>query len=29
VAEMLSEAKVLPLTEIARKTTANALRMFG
>ena len=29
VAEMLSEAKVLPLTEIARKTTANARRMFG
>lgn len=28
-AEALSEAKVLPLTEIARITTANALRMFG
>ena len=29
VAEMLSEAKVMPLAEIARVTTANALRMFG
>jgi len=29
VAEMLSEAKVLPLAEIARTTTANALRMFA
>lgn len=29
VAEMLSEVKVLPLAEIARTTTANALRMFG
>ncbi|MCC6460609.1 MAG: TatD family hydrolase, partial [Saprospiraceae bacterium] len=29
VAEMLSEVKVLPLTTIARTTTANALRMFG
>ena len=29
VAEMLSEAKVLPLAQIARVTTANALRMFG
>ena len=28
VAEMLSEVKVLPLAEIARVTTANALRMF-
>jgi TatD DNase family protein len=28
-AEALSEAKVLPLAEIARTTTANALRMFG
>lgn len=28
VAEMLSEAKVLPVAEIARATTANALRMF-
>lgn len=28
-AEALSEAKVLPLAEIARVTTANALRMFG
>ncbi|MCC7504618.1 MAG: TatD family hydrolase [Saprospiraceae bacterium] len=28
VAEMLSEVKVLPLSEIARKTTENALRMF-
>lgn len=28
VAEMLSEAKALPLAEIARTTTANALRMF-
>jgi hypothetical protein len=26
---MLSEAKVLPLAEIARTTTANALRMFA
>ena len=29
IAEMLSEAKVLPLAQIARTTTANALRMFG
>lgn len=29
VAEMLSEVKVLPVTEIARVTTANALRMFA
>jgi TatD DNase family protein len=29
VAEMLSEAKVLSLAEIARTTTANALRMFA
>lgn len=29
VAEMLSEVKVLPLAEVARTTTANALRMFG
>lgn len=29
VAEMLSEVKVLPVAEIARATTANALRMFG
>lgn len=29
VAEMLSEVKVLPLAEIARVTTANALRMFA
>lgn len=29
VAEMLSEVKVLPMAEIARVTTANALRMFG
>ncbi|GAB4492356.1 MAG: TatD family hydrolase [Saprospiraceae bacterium] len=29
VADMLSEVKVLPLTEIARVTTANALKMFG
>lgn len=29
VAEMLSEVKVLPLAEIARKTTDNARRMFG
>lgn len=28
-AEALSEAKILPLAEIARTTTANALRMFG
>lgn len=28
-ADALSEAKVLPLTEIARTTTANARRMFG
>ncbi|MFN0214922.1 MAG: TatD family hydrolase [Saprospiraceae bacterium] len=28
-AEALSEAKVLPIVEIARTTTANALRMFG
>jgi TatD DNase family protein len=28
-AEMLSEAKVMPLAEIARVTTANALRMFA
>lgn len=28
-AEALSEAKVLPIAEIARTTTANALRMFG
>jgi TatD DNase family protein len=28
-AEALSEAKVLPLAEIARTTTANALRMFA
>jgi len=28
-ADALSEAKVLPLAEIARTTTANALRMFG
>lgn len=28
-ADMLSEAKVLPPAEIARVTTANALRMFG
>lgn len=28
VAEMLSEVKVLPVAEIARATTANALRMF-
>ena len=27
-AEALSEAKVLPIVEIARVTTANALRMF-
>jgi TatD DNase family protein len=29
VAEMLSEVKVLPLAQIARTTTENALRMFG
>jgi len=29
VAEKLSEVKVLPAAEIARTTTANALRMFG
>ena len=29
IAEMLSEVKVLPLAQIARVTTANALRMFG
>ena len=29
VAEMLSEVKVLPVAEIARVTTANALKMFG
>ena len=29
VAEMLSEVKVLPVAEVARTTTANALRMFG
>ena len=29
VAEMLSEVKVLPVGEIARVTTANALKMFG
>jgi TatD DNase family protein len=29
VAEMLSDVKVLPVTEIARVTTANALRMFA
>ena len=29
VADMLSEVKVLPLAEIARVTTSNALRMFG
>jgi TatD DNase family protein len=29
VAEMLSEAKVLPLAQIARQTTENALRMFA
>ncbi len=29
VAEMLSEVKVLPLAQIAKKTTENALRMFG
>jgi TatD DNase family protein len=29
VADMLSEVKVLPVGEIARVTTANALRMFG
>jgi TatD DNase family protein len=29
VADMLSEVRVLPLAEIARTTTANALRMFG
>lgn len=29
VAEMLSEVKVLPFAEVARVTTANALRMFG
>ena len=29
VAEMLSEIKVLPLTQIARQTTANAAKMFG
>jgi len=29
VAEMLSEVKVLPLPEIARRTTENARRMFG
>ena len=29
VADALSEAKVMPLAEIARKTTANALRMFA
>jgi TatD DNase family protein len=29
VAEMLSEIKVMPPTEIARITTENALRMFG
>lgn len=28
VAEMLSEVKVLPMSEVARTTTANALRMF-
>ncbi|HNM27670.1 MAG TPA: TatD family hydrolase, partial [Saprospiraceae bacterium] len=28
VADMLSEVKVLPLAEIARQTTRNALRMF-
>ncbi len=28
-ADALSEARVLPLAEIARTTTANALRMFG
>ena len=29
VAELLAELKVLPLAEVARVTTANALRMFG
>ena len=29
VAEMLSEVKVLPLSGVARTTTASALRMFG
>lgn len=29
VAEMLSEVKVLPVAQIAKKTTENALRMFG
>lgn len=29
VAEMLSEAKVLPIAQIARVTTENALRIFG
>ena len=29
VAEMLSEIKVLPLTQIAPQTTANAAKMFG
>lgn len=29
VAEMLSEVKVLPVAEIARVTTGNALKMFG
>lgn len=29
VAEMLSEAKVLPLSQVARVTTENALRMFA
>jgi TatD DNase family protein len=29
VADFLSEVKVLPLAQIAKVTTANALRMFG
>ncbi|MBL7828749.1 MAG: TatD family hydrolase [Saprospiraceae bacterium] len=29
IAEMLSEVKVLPTAQVARVTTANALRMFG
>jgi TatD DNase family protein len=29
VADMVSEVKVLPITEVARVTTANALRMFA
>ncbi len=29
VADLLSEVKVLPINQIARVTTANALRMFG